>query len=156
MSAAAQIGAAPAVHAHRDPGALLALAGGGVLLVEALLAALLFGLDAEAHSPTQTALLLGVGALLALIAARLVSIAPRLASLLCLLALAPAAAAQLPVFASRLEAHFSPPSFSPNAAPTLAAALVPLLAWLLAAAPLLCAAFLAWRRSAQRGRDIAG
>ena len=147
MSARATISAAPAV-GWRDAAALLALAGGGVLLVEALLAALLFGLGAEAYSPTRTALLLGVGGLVALIAARLVVIAPRLASVLCLVALAPAAAAHLPEFASRLHAHYWPSSFSPTDGPTLGAVLAPLLAWLLAAAPLMCAAFLAWHRSA--------
>ena len=105
MSARATISAAPAV-GRRDAAALLALAGGGALLVEALLAALLFGIGAEAYSPTRTALLLGVGGLVALIAARLVLTAPRLASILCLVALAPAAAAHLPEFASRLHAHY--------------------------------------------------
>ncbi len=154
MSAGAQISASPAAVVPRDPAALLALAGGGVLSVEALLAALLFDFDAGAPAPVQAALLLAAS-LLALIAARLLSASPRAACVCCLVALAPAAAAQLPAFASRLEAHYSPGSFPPANPPTLGAALAPLLAWLLAAAPLVCAAFLAWRRSVRIRQGIA-
>ena len=158
MSARAQTGAAPVVVVLRDPAALLALSGGCVLLVEALLAALLFGFDAEVHSPVQAALLLGVGGLVALIAARLVLIAPRAASVLCLVALTPAAAAHLPAFTSRLHAHYyyGPGSFTPADVPSLGAVLAPLLAWLVAAAPLVCAAFLAWHRSAHEREGVAG
>ena len=141
---------------RHDPAVVLSLFGGGVLLVEALLAALLISFDELGVSPLRTTLLLGVGGLLALIAARLVITAPRLASLLCLLALAPAAVVQLPVFDSRLRAHLSPGSFPPSNGPALGEALAPLLAWLLAAAPLVCAAIIAWRRATRVRRGLGG
>ena len=156
MSAGAHASSTPIGVRRHDPAAMLSLFGGAVLLVEALLAALLISFDELTVSPLRTTLLLGVGGLLALIAARLVLTAPRLASLLCLLALAPAAAAQLPVFDSRLRAHLSPGSFSPSDGPSLGAALAPLLAWLLAAAPLVCAAYLAWRRAVRVRQGLAG
>jgi hypothetical protein len=139
---------------RHDPAAMLALFGGGVLLVEAVLAVLLLGFDAEASSTTRTALRLGIGGLVALGAAQLVPATPRLAALLCLVAAVPAAFAQLPLFASRLHALYWGPSFSPGQ-PTLAEALAPLLGWLLAAAPLICAAFLAWHRSAHARGGVA-
>ena len=43
----------------RSPAKVLALFGGGALLIEAALAVLLLGLDAEASSPVRTAILLG-------------------------------------------------------------------------------------------------
>ena len=58
MSAGAQSGAEPAVIVRGDPAALLALVGGGVLLVEALLASLLFGFGDPNSSPLRTVLLL--------------------------------------------------------------------------------------------------
>jgi hypothetical protein len=156
VSAGAHANSTPIAVRRHDPAVALSLFGGGVLLVEALVAALLISFDDLTVSPLRTTLLLGVGGLLALIAAHLVLTAPRLASFLCLLALAPAAAVQLPVFDSRLRAHLSPGSFSPTNGPTLGAALAPLLAWLLAAAPLVCAAFLAWRRAVRVRRGPAG
>jgi len=146
VSAGGQTGAAPAVTVRRDPAALFALIGGGVLLVEAVLAVLLLGFDAEASSTTRTALLLGFAGLVALGAARLVPATPRLAALLCLVAAVPAAFALLPTCASRLHALYWGPSFSPGQ-PTVGEALAPLLAWLLAATPLICAAILAWRQA---------
>jgi hypothetical protein len=102
VSARAQTGASPVGIRRHSLAAALAMFGGGMLLVEVVLAALLFGLDIDAPSPTRTALLLAVGGLVALGAAQLVPAAPRLA---------------------------------------------PLLAWLLAASPLVCAAILAWRQA---------
>ena len=146
MSARAQTGAAPVGIRWHSPTALLALSGGGVLVVEAVLAALLFGVDADAPPATRTALLLGVGGLTALGAAQLVPAAPRLASLLCLVAVTSAAFVFLPPFAHRLHMRYWGPSFQPTET-TLGQVLVPLLAWLLAAAPLVCAAVLAWRQA---------
>lgn len=146
MSAREETGAASTGICWQNPATVLALFGGGVLLVEAMLAVLLFGLDVEASSPTRTALLLGVGGFVALGAAQLVLAAPRLASLLCLVAVVPAAFVHLPLFVSQLHMLFWGPSFQP-AQPTLGEVLAPLLAWLLVAAPLVCAAILSWRQA---------
>ena len=146
MSARAQTGAAPIGIRWHSPAAVLALFGGGVLLVEAVLAVLLLGLDVEASSPMRTALLLGVGGVVALGAAQIVLAAPPLASLLCLVAVVPAAFVQLPLFVSDLHELYWGPPFQP-AQPTLGEVLAPLLAWLLAAAPLVCAAILASRQA---------
>ena len=145
MSARAQTGAAPIGIRWHSPAAVLALFGGGVLLVEAVLVALLLGLDVEASSPMRTALLLGVGGLVALGAAQLVLAAPRFASLLCFIAVALGGFAHVPLFASRLHELYWGPPFQPGQ-PTLGEVLAPLLAWLLAAAPLVCAAIPAWRQ----------
>ena len=155
MSARAAIGAAPAGIVWHSLAAILALSGGGVLLVEALLAALLIGFDDPASSPLRTALLLGIGDILALGAARLLRSAPRLASLLCLVAVTLAGIAYLPFFVSRLHYAYWGPAFRPYDL-TLGEVLAPLLAWLLAAAPLVCAAILAWRRALRASASIAG
>jgi len=139
VSARAPTGAAPVGIRRCGPVAGLALFGGGVLLVEAVFAAL-FGPDA-----TRISLLLAGGGVVALGAARLVPAAPRLASLLCGVAVVPAAFAYLPLFVSRLDTRYSR-GFPPTT-PTLGGVLGPLLAWLLATAPLACAAVLAWRQA---------
>lgn len=146
MSARAETGAAPIGISWPSPAKVLALFGGGALLVEAALAVLLLGLDVEASSPVRTAILRGVSGVVALVAAQLVLAAPRLASVVCLVAVAPAAFVQLPLFVSRLHALYWGSSFQP-AQPTLGEALAPLLAWLLVATPLTCAAILAWRQA---------
>ena len=79
-------------------------------------------------------------------ATQLVLAAPPLASLLCLVAVVPAAFVQLPLFVSELHELYWGPPFQP-AQPTLGEVLAPLLAWLLAAALLVCAAILAWRQA---------
>jgi hypothetical protein len=146
VSARVETGAATIGVRWRDPAVLIAVFGGGVMLVEAMLAALLIGLDVDVSSPTRTALVLGVGGLAALGAARLVSAAPRLASPLCLVAATLAALVFLSPFAHRLHARYWGPSFQPGET-TLGQVLVPMLAFLLAAAPLVCAAVLARRQA---------
>ncbi len=155
MSAGAQTGVAPGVTVRRDPAALLALVGGGVLLGEAVLAALLFGFGDPSSSPLRTEALLTIGALLAAGAALLVRSAPRSASLLCLLAAGLAAAAQLPFFVERLHDYYAL-SFSNPGGLTLGHAYAPLVAWIVAAAPLLCAAALALRQATRSKRGHAG
>ena len=155
MSAGAQSGAAPAVIVRGDPAALLALVGGGVLLVEALLASLLFGFGDPNSSPLRTVLLLIVDALLASGAALLVRSAPRSASLLCLLAAGVAAGAQLPFFVERLHKYYTV-SFSRPSDPTLGQTYAPLLAWIVAAAPLVCAAALSLRQASRSRKGTQG
>jgi hypothetical protein len=154
VSAGAQSGVALRVTVRRDPAALLALVGGGVLVVEALLASLLFGFDDPTSSPLRTVLFLTVGALFSGAAALFVRSAPRSASLLCLLAAGLGAAAQLPFFVERLQSYYAL-SFSNPGGLTLGHAYAPLLAWILAAAPLLCAAVLALRRAMRSRREQA-
>jgi hypothetical protein len=155
VSARAHTSSAPIGVRRHDPAAMLALSGGGVLLAEAVLAALLVGFDDPASSPLRTALLLGIGGILALGALRLLRSAPRLASLLCLVAVTLAGIAYLPLFVSRLHFAYWGPAFRPYDL-TLGEVLAPLLAWLLAAAPLVCAAILAWRRALRARAGIAG
>ncbi len=149
MSAGAQTGSVPVVTVRRGPAALLALVGGGVLLGEAVLAALLLGFGDPSSSPLRTVLLLTIGALLASGAALLVRSAPRSAALLCLLAAGLGAAAQLPFFVERLQWHYrtwAPSDWS------LGQMYAPLLAWIAAAAPLACAAALALRQASHSRR----
>jgi len=155
VSAGAQTGVAPGVTVRRDPAAFLALVGGGVLLVEAVLAALLFGFGDPSSSPLGTVLLLAVGALLACGAALLVRSAPRSSSVLCVLAAGLAAAAQLPFFVDRLHAYYML-SFSNPGGLTLGHAYAPLLAWIVAAAPLLFAAALALRQATRSKKEHVG
>jgi hypothetical protein len=155
VSAGAQAGVAPGVTVRRDPAAVLALVGGGVLLVEAVLASLLFGFGDPSSSPLRTVLLLAVAALAACGAALLVRSALQSAAVLCLLATGLAAAAQLPFFIDRLHAYYAL-SFSNPAGLALGHAYAPLLAWIVAAAPLVCAAALALRRATRSRREHAG
>jgi hypothetical protein len=136
----------------RRPPALLALFGGGVLLVEALLTALLLGLDPEDPSPTRMALLLGISGLVALGVPTVLGSAPRLGSLFCLVAAGLAGYATLPFFTARLHALHAQPLWGPASDVTLRQVLTPLIAWLLAAVPLACAAVLAWREAHVPGR----
>jgi hypothetical protein len=72
--------------------------------------------------------------------------------LLCLLAAGLGAAAQLPFFVERLQAYYAL-SFSNPAGLSLGWAYAPLLAWIVAAVPLLCAAALALcKATVLRGR----
>ena len=135
---------------------MLALLGGSLLLFEALLAALLLGVDAGASSPLRAALLLGLGGIAALGAARLLSEAPRRGALLCLGAVALASIAHLPAVVSLLRDRYGNPyGFTPQQ-PSLGACLVAVLGWLVVTAPLLCAAVLAWHQSSARPRKGAG
>ena len=145
MSAGAQTGSARMITV-RGPAAILALVGGGVLLVQAVPAALLLGFADPSSSQERTVPLLAVGALLAAGAALLVRSAPRTASLLCLLAAALAAAAQLPFFVARFQWHYAD-WFSKPYDWSLAQTYAPLLVWIAAAAPLVCAAALALRQA---------
>jgi hypothetical protein len=155
VSAGAQTGAAQAVTVRRDPAALFALVGGGVLLVEALLASLLFGFGDPSSSPLRTVLLLTVGALLASGAALVVRSAPWSASLLCLLAASLVGVAQLTLFVQRLQWHYAA-WFSKPYDWTLGQTYAPLLAWTIAAAPLVCAAALALRQALRSRRGHTG
>jgi hypothetical protein len=155
VSAGTKTGVAPGVTVRRDPAALLALIGGVALLVEALLANLLFGFGDPSSSPQRTVLLLAIGALLASGAALLVRSAPRSASVLCLLAAGLAAAVQLPFFVERLQWHYAV-SFSRPYDWSLGQTYAPLLAWIAAAAPLACAAALALRQASRSRRGPAG
>jgi hypothetical protein len=154
VSAGAQTGSAPAVGVH-GPAALLALVGGGVLLVEAVLAALLFGFGDSNSSPLRTTLLLAAGALLASGAASLVRSAPRSASLLCLLGASLAGVVHLPFFVERLQWHYGG-WFSKPYDWTLGQTYAPLLAWTIAAVPLLCATALALRQASRSRKGHAG
>jgi hypothetical protein len=155
VSAGAQTGVAVRATVRRDPVALLALVGGGVLVVEALLASLLFGFGDPSSSPLRTVLLLAGGALLAAGASLLARSSPRSAAVLCLLAAGLGAAAQLPFFVERLRGYYAL-SFSNPGGLTLGHAYTPLLAWIVPAAPLLCAAALALRRATRLRREYAG
>jgi hypothetical protein len=154
VSAGAQTGSVPVVTVRRGPAALLALVGGGVLLGEAVLAALLLGFGDPSSSPLRTVLFLTIGALLAAGAALLARSAPRSASLLCLLAAGLGAAAQLPFFVERLQWHYSA-RFSIPYDWSLGQMYAPLLAWIAAAAPLACAAALALRQASRSRRGPA-
>jgi hypothetical protein len=135
---------------------MLALLGGGLLVLEALRAALLLGVDAGASSPLRAALLLGLGGFAALDAARVLSGAPRMGAVLCLVAIALASIAHLPAVVSLLlDRYGNPYGFAPGQ-PSLGACLVAVLAWLVVTAPLVCAAVLAWRQSSARRRKGAG
>ena len=145
----------------RRPPALLAALGGGLLLAEALMAALLIGAGTGASSSTSGALLLGLGGLLALCAAHLVLSAPRLASLLCLIAVTLAGLAHMPLFVSLLLVYYGDSSRFLPQLPSLGAVLAPLFVWLLVAVPLVVAAVLAWgqapsplRRAVRGGRGL--
>jgi hypothetical protein len=122
--------------------ALLAVAGGGALLLEAVIAALLFGFADPTSSPLRPVLLLLAGALLAFGAALALRSSPHSAPLLCLLAALLAAGAQLPFFVERFQRYYEV-SFSKRYELTLAQTYAPLLAWIVAAAPLVFAAALA-------------
>jgi hypothetical protein len=147
-------GSAPAV-AVGGPAGLLARVGGGVLLVEAVLADLLLGFGDPSSSPLGTVLLLAFGALLAWGAAPIVRPAPRSAALLCLLAAGLAGAAQLPFFVARFKWHCAA-SFSKPFDWSLGQVYAPLLVWIVAATPLAFAAALALRRASRSRREHAG
>jgi hypothetical protein len=138
----------------RGPAAILALVGGSALLVQAVPAALLLGFADPSSSPERTVPLLAVGAILAAGAALLVRSAPRTASLLCLLAAALAGAAQLPFFVARFQWHYAD-WFSKPYDWSLGQTYAPLLAWIAAAAPLVCAAVLAQRQASRSRRTHA-
>ncbi len=106
MSAGAQTGVALGATVRRDPVALLALVGSGVLVVEAL------RLRCSSASATRPPHRCGrrcssLGALLAGGAAVLARSAARSAAVLCLLAAALGAAAQLPFFVERLRDYYA-------------------------------------------------
>jgi len=152
VSGGAQTGSVPVVIGRSGAAALLALVGACVLLGESVLAALLLGFDDPDSSPLRTVLLLGVGALLAAGAALRVRSAPRSAALLCLLAAGLGAVAQLPFFVERLQWNsriWLPYEWSPGQT------YAPLLAWIAAAAPLVCAAVLALREASRSKRGDA-
>ena len=161
MNARAAIGTPLVGMGRSTPATALALIGACVLLVEAALADLLFGFGDPTSSPLRTVLLLVIGGLMACGAALLVRSAPRAASLLALLAVSLAAWAQLPFFVERLhdrvlltrlvnnKLFVFPPA--PETTPSLGQTYAPLIAWLLAVVPLVCAVVLAWRGTAHSG-----
>jgi hypothetical protein len=154
VSPAAEIARADSL--WRCPPALLAALGGGLMLAEALLAALLVGVDTRASSPAWAVLFLCLGGFVALCAAHLLPAAPRSAALLCLAGVTLAGLVHLPLFVSLLLERYSDPSRFVPQVPSLGALLAPLLWWLLVATPLVVAAVLALRGTIVRGEAARG